>query len=99
VTEDKPVDKRKLARELLIQAKFFRVSATVFLIMGILVSAVIYFKKIDGDVMEALHNPLLVVSLIIPFLPAAVLAKRADKSHKKLKALVDSLTEGDSLKK
>jgi hypothetical protein len=89
VTEETS-DKRKLARELMLQAKFYRASASLFLLVGAMIFAVIYFTKVDGHVLEALRQPLLVVSLIMPFLPAAVLAKRADKAHKKFRALIES---------
>ena len=98
MTEETPVDKRKLARELTLQAKFYRASASLFLFVGALIFAVIYFSKVDGHVLESMRKPLLVISLIMPFLPAAVLAKRADKAHKKFKALLESAPAEDKPK-
>ncbi len=84
------VDKRKLARELQLQAKFYRSTASIFLLVGTLVFLCIYFTKIDGQVLDALRRPVIVIGLIIPFLPAVVLSKLADKAHKKFMKLKES---------
>lgn len=81
-------DNRKLANELRMKAKAYRLVASVFALVGTIIFLFLYFRHVDGNIIGALKRPLLIPLLIIPFLPAVVLAKKADKSRKALIALL-----------
>ncbi len=79
---------RRQARDLLIQSNVYRTLAAVFAFVGLVVFIVLYFNKVDGNLVEAFRQPLLIVSMIIPFLPAVVLSRKAEKMRKKVMELM-----------
>ena len=82
-------DKRQEARALLVQANVYRFMAAVFAVAGLLVFIVLYFRNVDGNIIEAFRQPLLIGAMIIPFLPAIILSIKADKTRKKLMAILE----------
>lgn len=69
------------------KAKLYRLMAIIFAMVGTVMFLTLYFKNVDGNIIGALKRPLLLCVMIIPFLPAILLARWADKSRKALLAL------------
>lgn len=75
-------------RVLLITSKVLQMCADLFAVFGIALFAYIYFKHFRADPMTALQNPEFVAVLLIPFVPAAVMAWLASKKRKKIRQMV-----------
>ena len=90
---------RLKARELLLRSRVYRYSAIVFAVMGAVVFLALYFRYIEGDIIHALHNPMLVMILVLPFLPAFVLSWMAAKTANKFMVLLEKLQNSDAEKK
>jgi hypothetical protein len=69
---------------LLIKAKFNRFAAILFAAAGFFIVLSLYWKFYDGSFVQAAKSPISVLLLLVPFLPAAFLARRAQKLEKKL---------------
>lgn len=70
------------ARILLMKAKIFRILAGIFALAGLLVFIILYMQNVDGAFLSSLTNPFIIVIILIPFLPAAVLSFRASRMEK-----------------
>ena len=81
---------RKEARELLMKARVYRFFALAFAFFGLVIFLFLYFKHIDGRLLEALTNLKTVFIILIPFLPAAVLTALASRTEGKFYDLVHS---------
>ncbi len=77
------------------QARIYRFIATIFAFAGLIVFLVLYFKNIEGDVMTALSRPSTIAIILVPFLPAAVLAWKAAKIESKFFDLLGSGESGE----
>jgi FtsH-binding integral membrane protein len=82
-----PEDKKQ-ARELLIQARVYKVMAKIFVVVGAVVFIMLYIKNVEGSLLSALQKPSIILMLLIPFLPAIVLSRKAQKIEKKLFAML-----------
>lgn len=80
---------RDQIRALLIASKVLQMCADLFAVFGVGLFAFIYFKHFRADPMEAIHNPAFVVILLIPFVPAAVMAYLAAQKRKKIRLLLE----------
>ena len=78
-------------RVLLITSKVLQMCADLFAVFGIILFAYIYFKHFRADPMLAIHNPAFVVILLIPFVPAAVMAYLAAQKRKKIRLMLEQL--------
>ncbi|MFA5592456.1 MAG: hypothetical protein WC989_04000 [Micavibrio sp.] len=74
-------------RELLITAKIFQFCADIFAVFGIFLFAYIYFANFKDNPFAAFTSPYFIVTVLIPFVPAAVLAYLAARKRKKFNAL------------
>lgn len=75
------------AREFYIKARFYNICALFFAIIGVILCIMIYVNKIEGRLLEALKEPVLVLILIVPFAPAiflSFLSRRAEKKYVQL---------------
>ena len=79
---------RLQARVLLIKTRLYRFFALAFAFTGLLVFLYLYFKNVEGHLLEALRNPLFVFILLVPFMPAAILAWKAERIEKQFYALL-----------
>lgn len=70
-------------RQLLLKARFYRVFGLIFAAVGLTVFIAIFAYSYNGDVFIAVKEPMAFFIVIIPFLPACVLAWIADSSEKK----------------
>ena len=85
---------RLKARELLLRSRIYRGVALAFAIMGLIIFVFLYLKHVEGDVLNALRSPSIIIILAISFLPAFVLSRMAVKAEKGLaKALQQLETE------
>lgn len=87
------MDKRAL-RELVVRARVYKIMSTVFAVCGLILFVFLYVKYIEANVASAFHNPFVVLILILPFLPAAVLSFLSSKAEKKVAAMRG--TKGDA---
>lgn len=79
-------------RELRAKAAFYRVAAALFLVLGVILSVMIYAQKIAGHELETIRsNPLLILLLFVPILPAIFLERRLGKTRKKVAAMAAKL--------
>ena len=76
------------ARELLIKARLYRFFAMTFAVFGVIIFLFLYFKHIDGRLLESLTDIKTVIIILVPFLPAAVLAAMASRTESKFYNLV-----------
>jgi len=75
---------KQQARELLLQARTYKIMAKIFVVAGLIVFVTLYIKNVEGDLLASLRHPSIVLMLLIPFLPAIVLSWKAQKTEKKL---------------
>lgn len=87
--------KQKTAQEYLIKSKLYRFMSLVFVTLGIGVFCVLYVQNVEGKLMQALKDPMIITIFLVPFFPAAVLTFLADSAEKKYK----KMTEANSQKK
>ena len=80
---DKP-----LARELLLKSKTYRFFGSIFAVAGLVVFFSIYAVAYGGDVSMALRDPLIVVFVVFPFVPAIIFSLRAKKAESALQKLL-----------
>lgn len=74
------------ARELVIKARIYRMLALVFAFVGLVIFCIMFLRHVEGSFLSALTNPSVVIMIIFPFLPAAVLsfmANRLDRQYQK----------------
>ena len=76
-------------RVLLITAKMLQLCADVFAVFGIFLFAFIYFNTYSDKAMQAMHDPFFVVTILVPFIPAAVMAYAAARKRKQIRALLE----------
>jgi FtsH-binding integral membrane protein len=79
---------KKQARELLIQAKVYRALTVVFACLGAGIFAALFFQHHNGDLMASLQDPMTVVFIIFPFVPALWLSRKSRKAEKALSKLL-----------
>jgi len=80
---------RDQIRTLLIKAKVFQFCADIFAVFGIFLFAFIYFNHFQDNPMAAIRDPFFVVTILIPFIPAAVLAFLASGKRRKIRMLLE----------
>lgn len=92
--DDKAGEKRKLeARELLIRARLYRLFAYIFGATGVGLFAYFYHTHKSDSVVETLANPVIIIFMVVPFLPALMLALKARKYETKLLETIDTLDQ------
>lgn len=76
-------------RALLITAKVLQFCADIFAVFGVFLFAVIYFKIYQSNPMAAIHDPTFIVTILIPFIPAAALAWAASRKRRQIRMIVE----------
>jgi hypothetical protein len=76
-------------RLLILSAKIMQFFADIFAVAGIAFFAYLYFQNYQNNPMAALKDPFFIATVILPFVPAAVLAALAASKRKKIKALLE----------
>lgn len=76
-------------RTLLISAKVLQFFADVFAVFGVFMFAYIYFHTWQDNPLAAMHDPFFIVTILIPFIPAALMAFLASGKRRKIRALLE----------
>jgi len=84
-------DLKQKMRENLIRMRVYRFCAFLFVAFGIIMFAFLYMNYLDGDPMQAITRPITTAMILIPFMPAAVLAWMSMKEEKKMSALLETM--------
>ena len=79
---------KKLALELLIKAKVYRVVAGAFALVGLVIFIFIYMQFYQGDYMKALHDPFIIVLVIFPFAPSIFFSLNTKKAERQLHKII-----------
>jgi hypothetical protein len=79
---------KKQARELLIKSKVYRIIANIFAFVGVIIFIVLYFSYFKGDVMASLRDPITILFVIFPFVPAIILSLKGKKAEGALQKLL-----------
>lgn len=79
----------KQLRELLIKAKVLQICADLFAVLGVFLFAYIYFNNYSENALAAIKDPFFIVTILIPFLPAAVLAFQASRLRRQIRDAVE----------
>jgi hypothetical protein len=87
--------KEKTPAEYLVKSKLYRFMSLLFVTLGIFVFCAMYVQNVEGRLIQALKDPMIISVFLIPFFPAAVLTFLADSCEKKYK----QLTQKDAPKK
>ncbi len=80
--------KEKTAQEYLVKSKLYRFMSLLFVTIGIFVFCAMYIQNIEGKLLQALRDPMVITVFLIPFFPAAVLTYLADSAEKKYRKII-----------
>lgn len=80
---------RQEIRRLLIAAKVFQIFADILAVFGIFLFAYIYLNEYKDNPFAAIRDPFFVVTILIPFVPAAVMAYLASSKRRKIRTLLE----------
>lgn len=78
-------------RVLLITSKVLQFCADIFAVFGIFLFAYIYFFHWKDNPFAALRDPFFIVTILVPFIPAAVLAYLAARKRSQIRALLEEM--------
>lgn len=73
----------KEKRELLFQARIYRLLAIIFVFTGIFIFIALYLQNVEGRLLQALSEPATVIMIVFPFVPAIILSILAKSSENK----------------
>lgn len=76
-------------RILVINAKVLQFCADIFAVLGIGLFIYLFYDNFNGRPLDAFKDPIFVVTVLIPFVPAAALAAMAAGKRKQIKALLE----------
>ena len=74
---------------MLITAKVLQFCADIFAVFGVFLFGLIYFKNYQDNPFAALQDPSFILTILLPFIPAAALAWAAARKRSKIRALVE----------
>lgn len=80
---------RQQIRLMLMSAKVLQLFADIFAVFGIILFAYIYFVHWNNNPWAAIRDPMFVVTLFVPFLPAACFAYSASKKRRQIRAMLE----------
>ena len=78
---------REHARKLLMKAKIYRALAIFFALVGIIMVVQSFVTRVDGHFLDAMRNPLTIIMILVPFLPAFVLSLLSQKAEREFARL------------
>jgi hypothetical protein len=76
-------------RAMLITAKVLQFCADIFAVFGVFLFAFIYFGNYQNNPSAALHDPFFIITILIPFIPAAALAWAASRKRRQIRVIVE----------
>lgn len=71
-----------------LKVKTYRVFAAVFTLAGIALVLVLYMTKAEGDPLVFFKNPLSIVYVLFPFVPALIFSKISTGAEKQLQKMM-----------
>lgn len=77
------------------KARIFRFLAIFLAVFGFILFAVIYTTSISGTAFEVFRSPRIIGAILIPFLPAAIMAAVAKRAEKKWLSARHDLSQGE----
>ena len=86
-------ENRQLARVLLIKSRLYRYFALAFALLGVVIFIFLYFRHIEGNLLQALQSPSIIPIIVLPFLPAFVLSLLAQRLERQFAKLGKSAEE------
>ncbi|MFP4313568.1 MAG: hypothetical protein ACLFR0_04480 [Alphaproteobacteria bacterium] len=78
------------AKKYLLKNRTYKLTAYLFAFAGLFVFVALYLKFVDGQAMNFLTNPVLIIVLFAPFIPAIVLFFAAKKARRKAASVISS---------
>ena len=82
---------REQLRSMLIAVKIMQLCTDIFAVFGVFLFSYIYFKQYSDNPASAIKDPYIVIYVLIPFLPAAMLAYMTARQRKKIRTLVEQI--------
>ena len=76
-------------RAMLMTAKMLQFFADIFAVFGVLLFGFIYFNKYSNNADAALRDPTFIISILMPFVPAAFLAFLASRHRRKVRVFLE----------
>jgi hypothetical protein len=76
-------------RLLLMTSKILQICADIFAVFGVFLFAYIYFNHWQDNPFAALRDPFFIVTILMPFIPAAVLSLLAARKRRQIRALLE----------
>lgn len=89
----KKVSMQEKLKILIFTAKILQFCADVFALFGIVLFIYIFFSNYKENPAAAVSDPFFIGTILIPFVPAAVMAWAAAKKRKQIRALLDGTTK------
>ncbi len=80
---------RQELRKLLIAAKVYQIFADILALFGTCLFAYIYLAHYKDNPFAAIKDPFFVVTILVPFIPAAVMAYLASDKRRKIRTLLE----------
>lgn len=80
---------RLQAREFLLRGRLYRFMALCSVGVGGAVFLLLYFRHIEGHFLESFKNPVTVLIVLLPFLPAFILTRMAVKAEQKFRNILE----------
>lgn len=72
-------------------AKILQFCADIFAVFGVILFVYLYFHSYSSAPTDAFRDPFFVVTILIPFIPAAVLAWQAARKRRQIRALLEQM--------
>lgn len=79
-----------LIKKLFLKAKIYRILTLIAIVLGVSLFVFLYQRGVEGRLIQALREPVTVLILIFPFLPAIILSWLSGRVEKELKEKVGS---------
>ena len=81
-------EEKKYLINLVHKSYLYRFYAILFSAVGLAIFGYIYFNYIQTNLIEALQRPVTVLTFVVPFLPGAFLAFKAEKLQLKARKII-----------
>lgn len=82
------ITEKKNLTTIINKSYWYRLYAIVFSAAGLALFGYFYFNFIQKDLIQALQQPTTVLTFVMPFLPGAFLAYKAEKLQKKARQII-----------
>lgn len=80
---------------LISRSYWYRFYSIIFAAAGLAIFGYVYFNFIQKDLLTALQNPMTVLTFVVPFLPGAILAYKAERLQVKARDILQEIKHSD----